>query len=101
MARTPERAVKAKVTGILKKYNAYFFSPVTGGFGASGVPDIVGCINGRFFAIECKAGGNRPTALQLHNINLILNTGGQALVVNESNIFEVEELMKCLTSSQK
>lgn len=96
MAKTPEAKVKAKVTGILKAHGAYFFYPVTGGFGNSGIPDIVGCINGRFFGIECKAGDNKPTALQLHNINMIQNTGGHALVVNENNINAVEELMQCL-----
>ena len=96
MAKTPEAKVKAQVTGILKAHGAYYFYPVTGGFGASGIPDIIGCINGRFFGVECKAGANKPTALQLHNINLIRNTGGVALVVNETNIHEVEELMQCL-----
>jgi hypothetical protein len=96
MAKTPEAKVKAKVTGILKDQGAYFFYPVTGGFGASGIPDIVGCINGRFFAIECKAGDNKPTALQLHNINAIMTRGGYALVVNEDNINAVEGLITWL-----
>ena len=68
MAKTPEAKVKAKVTGILKRYKVYYFFPVTGGFGASGVPDIVGCANGKFFGIECKAGANKPTALQQHHL---------------------------------
>ena len=96
MAKTPEAKVKLKVTGIIKAHGAYYFYPVTGGFGASGVPDIVGCINGRFFAIECKAGDNKPTALQLHHLNMIQLVGGRSLVVNEANIHEVEELMICL-----
>lgn len=96
MAKTPEAKVKLKVTGLLKTHGAYYFYPVTGGFGASGIPDIIGCINGRFFAIECKAGDNKPTALQQHHLNMIQNMGGHALVVNETNISSVEELMICL-----
>jgi len=49
---TPEKKVKTKVVAILKELRAYYFYPVAGGYGASGVPDIVGCHNGKFFAIE-------------------------------------------------
>ena len=64
MASTPEKRVKDKVVKILKHYGAYYFFPATYGFGRSGVPDIVCCFNGNFFAVECKAGKNKPTALQ-------------------------------------
>ena len=62
---TPEKKVKNKVVEILKRYKVYYFYPMTGGYGRSGVPDIVGCYKGQFFGIECKAGKNKPTALQL------------------------------------
>ena len=51
MADTPEKKVKKKVTDILKSVGAYYFYPVTGGFGMSGVPDIICCYKGRFIAI--------------------------------------------------
>jgi len=41
MATTPEAKVKAKVKAVLNKYGAYHFSPATGGYGKSGVPDII------------------------------------------------------------
>ena len=56
MAMTPEAKVKKKVVEQLKALNAYYFFPATGGYGKSGVPDIVGCYKGKFFGIECKAG---------------------------------------------
>ena len=37
---TPEAKVKKKVTEILKQFGAYYFYPVTGGYGMSGIPDI-------------------------------------------------------------
>lgn len=86
---TPEAKVKKRVVDQLKSLGAYYFYPVTGGYGSSGVPDIVGCYNGRFFAIECKAGTNKPTALQQKNIDAIRTSGGAAIVVNESNMTEV------------
>ena len=86
MAMTPEAKVKKKVVAILKEMGAYYFYPVTGGYGQSGVPDIVGCYQGRFFGIECKAGKNKPTPLQEKNLKQIAEAGGVSLVINEDNI---------------
>jgi len=86
---TPEAKVKKKVVQILKQHGAYYFYPVTGGYGRSGVPDIIACYKGRFIGIECKAGTNKPTALQQKNLTDIKLADGIALVVNEENIEEV------------
>jgi Holliday junction resolvase len=86
MASTPEKKVKDKVKQILKDKGAYFFSPVTGGYGASGVPDIVCCYKGRFIGIETKAGSGKPTALQEKNLVEITEKGGVAILVNENGI---------------
>ena len=86
---TPEAKVKKKVVQILKQRGAYYFYPVTGGYGRSGVPDIIACYKGRFIGIECKAGTNKPTALQQKNLTDIKLADGIALVVNEENIEEV------------
>ena len=79
---------------VLKEARAYYFYPVTGGFGGSGVPDIVGCYHGRFFGIECKAGKNKPTPLQQKNLESIKSMGGVALVINEDNIEDVHIMMQ-------
>ena len=91
MARTPERAVKDKVRKILTDMGAYLFMPATHGYGKSGVPDIVGCYQGIFFAIECTAGKGKTTALQERELNLIRSAGGVSFVVNEENLDEVEK----------
>ena len=93
MADTPEKLVKKKVTALLKRYGAYYFYPVTGGYGMSGVPDIVACYNGCFIGIECKAGKNKPTELQQQNLERIKDNGGYALVINEDNIHELEKIL--------
>lgn len=93
MAQTPEAKVKAKVVAQLKKLGAYYFYPVTGGFGSSGVPDIVGCYKGKFFGIECKANGNKPTELQRLNLTKIGLNGGVALVIDETNVDKVETII--------
>ena len=88
MADTPEKKVKRKVVEVLKQFGAYYFYPVTGGFGASGVPDIVGCYKGRFLGIEVKADmkKNKPTALQQKNLREIDAQGGVALVIDANNL---------------
>ena len=90
---TPEAKVKKVVVQQLKDIGAYYFYPVTGGYGRSGVPDIVGCYQGLFFGIECKAGKNKPTPLQEKNLKEISEAGGLALVVYEENMRMTRELL--------
>ena len=91
---TPESKVKKKVVDLLKQYEIYYFFPATHGYGRSGVPDIVCCVRGYFLAIECKAGTNKPTALQLREIEQIQKAKGVAFVVNENNIDELHTTIK-------
>jgi Holliday junction resolvase len=96
VAATPEKRVKDKVVGILKEAGAYYFFPATHGYGRSGVPDIVACVNGWFLGIECKAGRNKPTALQVREIQSIRAANGVAVVVNEDNWDMLPELIRKL-----
>ena len=96
MANTPEAKVKQQVVKIPKSMGAYYFFPATHGYGRSGVPDVICCINGRFVAIECKAGKNEPTALQLHEIKLIGISGGVAFVVNEASVSTLRERLSAI-----
>lgn len=91
---TPEAKVKKKVRELLEKHGTYYAMPVTGGYGASGVPDFLVCHHGRFIGIETKAGTNKPTALQLSNMKRIELAGGMTLVVNESNVDELKNLLE-------
>ena len=91
---TPEGKVKKRVKKILDDIGAYHFSPMTAGYGRSGVPDIIACVKGKFIGIECKAGKNEPTLLQKHNMKLINQSGGLSIVVNESNIEALLTLVK-------
>jgi hypothetical protein len=91
---TPEVKVKNKVKKILDSLSCYHFSPLSGGYGRSGVPDIIACYKGRFVAIECKAGKGKLTELQKYNIEQIQATGGLAIVINESNIEELLTQLK-------
>ena len=88
MASTPERKVKTQVAKVLKERGVYHFPPIMGGYGSSGVPDIVACVGGRFVAIECKAGPGRLTELQKKNLTDIKKGGGVAIVVNDGELID-------------
>ena len=94
MAATPEKKVKAKVEALLKAAGVYYFFPATHGYGRSGVPDIIACVKGRFVAIECKAEGNKTTALQDRELARIRAAGGTALVIDETNLVLLRVLVE-------
>ena len=92
MPMTPEAKVKKKVKELLDQMGVYHFSPMQNGMGRAGIPDIIGCLEGKFIAIECKAGKGTTTALQERELTRIQNAGGLALVVNEENINQLWEI---------
>ena len=100
MAATPEAKVKAKIKAILKAHGVYYAMPIGTGYGNSGVPDFLCCVNGTFLAIEAKAGKGTATALQLKNLNQIIEANGLAMVVREDNLDKLEERIKVLTGRQ-
>jgi len=83
---TPEAKVKKQVRQILTELDMYYVMPATGGYGNSGAPDFICCLKGLFIGVECKAKGNKPTALQLKNLSDIKKSGGFSIVIDETNI---------------
>jgi hypothetical protein len=82
MAATPETKLKKKCQEYLDDLGTecWHFKVLGGPGQKAGVPDIVGCINGLFFAIELKIKPNKPSAKQLHEIRQIQNAEGNAVV---------------------
>lgn len=62
-----------------------------GMYGTAGIPDIIACIDGRFFAFEVKQPGGRLTRLQETTIAKIEAAGGVALMV--TSVAEVKALL--------
>lgn len=52
-----------------------------GMYGTAGVPDVICCLDGQFFAFEVKTPEGRLTKLQEHTIQRIKDAGGHAFVV--------------------
>lgn len=85
MAQTPESRVKASIKKVLAKHGVYYVMPIGSGYGNAGVPDFICNVNGKFLAIEAKAGTGQCTALQLKNLKQINDGNGVGLVVRENN----------------
>lgn len=86
MARTPEKKVKDACVEIIKRYGAYYFFAPANGYGRAGIPDIIVCYRGKFLAVECKAGYNKPTPLQEREIAEIHKAGGSAMIIREDTL---------------
>jgi hypothetical protein len=86
MSQTPEGRVKTIVKAYLRSRNVaslsasmsnavgYYHCYVPSGYGDPAL-DFTGCYKGRFFAVETKAKGNTPTAMQ----KLIMKAQADAL----------------------
>lgn len=98
MADTPETKVKKKVRATLKAMGAFAVPYVATGFTSSGVPDILCCYAGRFFGIECKTAGKKPTRLQESTMQEICTAGGMCYVIDETNLHQLEGWMVELAS---
>ena len=82
MATTPEGKVKDQIKALLKQHDTWYFLPVSSGFGVHGIPDFVGCHNGRCFGVEAKAEGKKASALQLRQKTLMEAAGAAWFLVD-------------------
>jgi len=96
-----EHTFQKKVKKELKTIpSLYFF--VKEAASLRGIPDLIGCVNGRFFAWELKrseAEGNKTTGrivLQKVTLNTINKCGGIGRVVYPENFEECLEELKNL-----
>lgn len=83
MAQPESRLSRKIVTRIQAEYGEdVWVRKIHGGQFQAGVPDILGCLRGTFFAIEVKMPGreNRVTDQQRHNLDKIETAGGYQTV---------------------
>jgi hypothetical protein len=63
----------------------YLFMPVQNGMGEPSL-DFLGCIGGRFFAVETKAGRGRFTPRQEHTAKRMREAGAYVFLLNEDPV---------------
>ncbi len=105
MAKTPEGLVKDLVGRCLETHgifpakkagafpesaSGWFYMPVQH-MSVKGIPDFIGTYKTRFFAVETKAPGKKPTGFQALQIAAIRQAGGAVFVVDgEESLKEFE-----------
>jgi Holliday junction resolvase len=85
-----EKQLQKKVVEFLRKTGAWFYHPREWKKGTDGIPDIIGCLDGKFFAIELKNPEIKDPKKKLRPeqknvINQIKQSGGFVLVTNDLN----------------
>ena len=93
MASTPEGRVKSRIKHVLRQAGAYYTRPVMTGMATNGTPDFAVCHQGRYLAIEAKAGDGVPTELQWARLREVDRAGGDTMVINESNMDVLEKYL--------
>jgi len=73
----------------------YYFMPVPSGYGESSL-DYLGSFRGRFFAVETKAPGKKPTDRQNMIIERIRKSGGAVFIIDG----DITELKNWLTNTE-
>jgi hypothetical protein len=91
--RHNENWVKDKIKSILSDLGIWYFMPVGGYYGKSGIPDFVCCCFGRFVGIEAKRSTGKWTLLQQKIARQIANSNGLYIVVDE---FGIDDLVAML-----
>lgn len=82
-----EGDVKKIVKDVLKDADlCWWFMPPANGYGRSGIPDFVGCVNGFMFAIETKYGKGTTTANQEREIATLTRSGAKVWIVRETSV---------------
>lgn len=77
-----EREIVAAILRHLKTMPRCFAWKTHGGmYGTAGIPDIIACIDGRFYAFEVKQPGGRLTRLQEVTLGKIRAASGAAYMV--------------------
>lgn len=88
MSKQPETLFKEKVQARLRNVPNSWFEKIQQ-VGKRGTPDILGCVNGFFVALELKIPGGRLDKLQKYTLDKIhLEAKGIAIELRPDNLDE-------------
>ena len=84
---------------IIREFPEVYLRKIAAGpFSHGGIPDLIGCLNGRFFAIEVKTETGTISKLQQHDMNIILMANGRYFIGKPSNIEEIISGLRILNT---
>ena len=92
-----EKDIVQSILRYLKAVPDCFAWKTHGGmYGTAGIPDIIACVEGRFFAFEVKTATGKATPLQKATIQKILSSGGTAAIVR--SVDEVRAIIQSMAA---
>ena len=89
---TREATIQRNIVRYLKDLGAWCLKVHGSPYQRAGVPDLLCCHKGRFYAFEVKRPGERPTPLQSHELQQVQTAGGVSAVV--TSVEDVQEWME-------
>ncbi len=93
MVKKAESKLQLKIRHALERRwpGSWWFKVHGGPFQPAGIPDLLGCVAGRFVALEVKMPGEEPSLIQCRTILAMRGAGAIAGVVYSAD--EAEELI--------
>lgn len=76
-----ENKIQASIVKFLRKQKGCWVYPTCDRF-TVGVPDVLGCLKGRFFALEVKKPTGRLSKIQSYQLKKVRDAGGIAARVD-------------------
>lgn len=91
-----EKDFQTKLISVLHKLfgDDIWFTKISDRY-MKGVPDIIGCIDEKFFALELKRDKGTPSMLQEYNVDKIKKAGGKVCIV-KTVVESLEIIKSCL-----
>lgn len=83
-----------QVERFLKTENVWYLKTWGNGIQRAGIPDLLLCCNGFFIGVELKAEDGKASALQLHELQKIKESGGIAMILKPSGFTAFKEFIR-------
>ena len=81
-----EKRFENKVKNYIEEIGGWFIKYWAGSkYTKEGVPDILACIKGKFYAIEVKSSNGRPSLLQLVALRKVREAGGIGVLLYQED----------------
>lgn len=94
----PEKTFENKVKKFIKDQDGWQVKFFANRMTKKGIPDVLGCVNGYFIALEIKSNSGHPSKLQMYHCSEIRKSGGFAYVVYPSGFEKLKKIINDLNN---
>jgi hypothetical protein len=102
MTQKPETRLQRRIVKALKKaVGGWWAKMYVGPCQQAGIPDLLGCVQGLFFALEVKVPGEEPSEIQIKTMRDIRTDGGAIARTVTSPEQAVRVVLKALERAEK